>query len=126
MKYLKTYKLFESEIFGQKDDFSNQNILNDVKDILLELEDMGIECRIWTNNERDSNLFGLNKTENKDKLSNIDIEINYDNDDLTKEYEIKNTVKSVVDRLKYYFKDDGSVSTAYEDENFMELSINIF
>ncbi len=68
MKYLKTYKLFESEIFGQKDDFSNQNILNDVKDILLELEDMGIECRIWTNNERDSNLFGLNKTENKDKL----------------------------------------------------------
>jgi hypothetical protein len=71
-----------------------------------------------------SNSFGLNK---KDKLSNIDIEINYDNDDLTKEYEIKNTIKSVVDRLKDYFKQNGGrVRITYEDENFMELSINIF
>ena len=53
MKYLKTYKLFESsQIFGQKEGFSNQHILDDVKDILLELEDIGIECRMWTNDYR--------------------------------------------------------------------------
>jgi hypothetical protein len=123
MKHIKSYKVFESAIAGQKDGFSNQNILSDVEDILLELEDMGIECRIWTNNYRG----GVDKVNQSNKLSRLDIEINYDNDDLTKEYEIKNTVKSVVDRLKYYFKENGGrVRTTYEDKDFLELSINIF
>jgi hypothetical protein len=53
--------------------------------------------------------------------------LNYDNDDFTKEYEIKNTVKSVMDRLKNYFKENGGrVRETYEDGDFLELSINIF
>ena len=135
MKHLKTYKLFESVIHGQKDNFSNQNILSDVEDILLELEDIGVECRMWTNGYRgsedfDSNIYYRND-HRSDKLSRLDIEINYDTDDITKEHEIKNTVKSVVDRLKYYFKENmngygGRVRTTYEDKDFLELSINIF
>ena len=123
MKHLKSYKFFESVIAGQKDEFSNQSILSDVEDILLELEDMGIECRMWTNDYRG----GVDKVNQSDKLYRLDIEINYDNDDFTKEYEIKNTVKSVVDRLKDYFKENGGrVRTTYEDKDFLELSINIF
>jgi hypothetical protein len=122
MKHLKSYKFFESVIAGQKDEFSNQSILSDVEDILLELEDMGIECRMWTNDYS-----GVDKVNQSDKLYRLDVEINYDNDDFTKEYEIKNTVKSVVDRLKDYFKENGGrVRTTYEDKDFLELSINIF
>lgn len=123
MKHLKSYKFFESVIAGQKDGFINQNILSDVEDILLELEDMGIECRMWTNDYRGGGS-GFHRV---DKLSRLDVEINYDNDDLSKEYEIKNLVKSVIDRLKDYFKENGGrVRTTYEDKDFLELSINIF
>ncbi len=123
MKYIKTYNLYESVIYGQKEGFSNQSILSDVEDILLELEDIGIECRIWTNNYRDAS----KQLVNRGILSNIVIEINYDNDDFTKKYKIKNTVKSVVDRLKNYFKENGGrVRETYEDGDFLELSINIF
>ena len=84
MKHIKKYKLFESIIYGQKDGFSNQEILTDVEDILLDLEDIGIECRIWTNNERED--MGIVSRINipTNRLSRIDIEINYDNDDLKK------------------------------------------
>lgn len=115
--------VFESVIAGQKDGFINQNILSDVEDILLELEDMGIECRMWTNDYRG----GGSKFHQTDELYRLDVEINYDNDDVTKEYEIKNTVKSVVDRLKDYFKKNGGrVRKTYEDKDFLELSINIY
>lgn len=117
------YNVFESVIAGQKDGFINQNILSDVEDILLELEDIGIECRIWTNDYRG----GGSKFNQTDELYRLDVEINYDNDDITKEYEVKSIVKSVVDRLKDYFKEiGGRVRKTHEDKDFLELSINIF
>jgi hypothetical protein len=123
MKHLKSYKFFESVIAGQKDEFSNQSILSDVEDILLELEDMGIECRMWTNDYRG----GVDKVNQSDKLYRLDVEINYDNDDLSKEYEIKNSVDSVINRLKDYFKENGGrVRITHQDKDFLELSINIF
>jgi hypothetical protein len=39
MRYLKAYKIFES----------NQGILQDIKDILLELRDNGLSCRLVDN-----------------------------------------------------------------------------
>jgi hypothetical protein len=127
MKHLKTYKLFEStEIFGQKEGFSNQHILDDVKDILLELEDIGIECRMWTNDIVRNNYRG-NENKSVDKLSRIVIEINYDSDDFTKRYENSKIVDDVRSRLESYFKENGGrVRVTHESNDFLELSINIF
>ena len=123
MKYLKTYKLFESsQIFGQKEGFSNQHILDDVKDILLELEDIGIECRMWTNDYRSGS-----EPKSVDKLSRINIEINYDNDDFIKRHENSKIIDDVRSRLESYFKENGGrVRVTHESNDFLELSINIF
>jgi hypothetical protein len=118
MKNLKTYKLFESVIYGQKEEFLNKSILSDVDDILLELEDIGIECRMWTNDYNDYR-GGGDKYQKVDRLYRLDVEINYYN----KDYEI---VKDVVNRLKDYFKENGRVRITHQDKDFLELSINIF
>jgi hypothetical protein len=136
MKHLKSYKLFEStEIFGQKEGFSNQHILNDVEDMLLELEDIGITCRMWTNDYRSeiqTTFNGGQKSKSVDRLSRIDIEINFDgilrkDYDFNKGYEARKIVDDVRSRLESYFKENGGrVRVACESSDFLELSINIF
>lgn len=117
MRHLKAYKIFESTIiYGQKEGFSNQDILDDVRDILLELEDIGIECRMWTNNYRGGN------RKSTDKLSRIVIEINYYNGGSN----IENIVKEVKSRLESYFDKYGRVRVTYQDKDSLELDINIF
>lgn len=113
MKHLKKFN--ESIIYGQKDRFSNINILNDVNDILLELEDIGIECEIWTNGYENS-IFKSVPEQNI--LKRIVIDINHMNG---KNIDI---VKDVVERLKDYFEKNGRIIT-YEDKNGTELNIDI-
>lgn len=119
--------LESSQIFGQKEGFSNQHILDDVKDILLELEDMGIECRMWTNGYSSGVELHPFSRILVDKLSRINIEINYDNDDFIKRHENNKIVDDVRSRLESYFKENGGrVRVTYESNDFLELSINIF
>jgi hypothetical protein len=116
--------IFEStEIYGQKEGFSNQYILDDVEDILLELEDIGIECRMWTNDYKND----ISHKKTVDRLSRIVLEINYDTVDFIKRYEFSKVVDDVRSRLESYFKENGGrVRVTYESNDFLELNINIF
>ena len=113
--------ILESKICGQSTGFINNYILDDIVDILLELEDNGINYKITTNNiiERSGMTCSIRIIES-DKLSYIIIEI-----DMCNKY--KNEINEVIDRLKEYFKiNGGRVRKTYEDENILELNINVF
>jgi len=121
MKYIKSYNLFESQlygIFGQTTGFKNQSVLDDIISMLVDLEDLDYDCRIWINNQ----------SKVRDTVRIIRIEINYDEDNL----EIGHTkydrqdLDDFLNRLKSYLNDIGRLRITFESDEFMELNINIF
>ena len=77
---------------------------------------------MWTNDYRSGS-----EPKSVDKLSRINIEINYDNDDFIKRHENSKIIDDVRSRLESYFKENGGrVRVTYESNDFLELSINIF
>lgn len=108
MKYLKTYQIFESIINGQDSGFDNQSILDDIQDMLIELEDIGVNCRIWTNRHR-----ALNTIKYKTTLSEIEIEVNYDGID-----NIEELSDPIINRIKKYLGESWAVQISNFDEFF--------
>jgi hypothetical protein len=68
MKYLKLFN--EATFYGRYEGESDSNILDGLEDILTELEDEGIEVRIWRNLHRNRNY-----KIKEGKLNNVEIEI---------------------------------------------------
>lgn len=122
MRYLKRYN--ESTIYGQKNGFSNQYILSDIQDILLELEDNNIKCRIWVNDyDKVGEVVGqerLDLLKQKGIITNIVIQIleRLDLPDETTIYtddvEYQNII-DVVKRVIHYSEMEGA--EAYEKIN---------
>ena len=78
MKHLIKYKLFESiEIYGQTEGLINVDILYDVRDILLDLSDIGIECRMWVNGFEVRG-YSVDNYRQSDELEKIEIEVNHE------------------------------------------------
>ena len=105
--------IFESSIYGQSEGFDDQDVLDVVRDILLELEDIDIECRMWINGYRG----GVIK--NSRLLKSFELEINYTND-----VKIKNIVDDVRSRLESYLTENGyKTRVTHEDVDFLHLEI---
>jgi hypothetical protein len=51
MRFLNDFKIFEAKFIKDRD-LIDYHIINDLKDILLELDDEGLESRIWVNDVR--------------------------------------------------------------------------
>jgi hypothetical protein len=116
-----SYNLFESQlygIFGRTTGFKNQSVLDDIISMLVDLEDLDYDCRIWINNQ----------SKVRDTVRIIRIEINYDEDNL----EIGHTkydrqdLDDFLNRLKSYLTDIGRLRITFESDEFMELNISIF
>lgn len=122
--------IFESVIYGQSDGFDNQYILDDIKDIILELEDIDVQCRIYINNyDMVGEVIGderMNILKQKNEISHIKIKINFDSDNPNRRYENKINVDEVIDRITYYFRGNGRVRKIKESHDYIELGINIF
>lgn len=111
MKYLKLYHIFEAEIYGRTQNFKNQSILDDIRDMINDLEeDTHIEYRLWVNNQNF----------HQDTIRNISIELNHDG------LFVENELNEFIERLKSYLHETGRVRTTYTDDQFLELNINIF
>jgi hypothetical protein len=103
MKYLKKYKIFESSVYGQIGGFENQIVLNTIRNIILELEDNNIDCRLWINGHRSKIII--------DKLiRSIEIEINHESEKL-------DLVNDVISRIEKYLVNIGKISKTIQGTN---------
>lgn len=137
MKNIKSYKLFDSTVYKSKSKFEDYNIILDIQDILLELEDNNISCRIWINNYRGiqnpihlttpEDVIQITKDKKLDKINNIEIEISYDDYDYDDE-DCKILINDVIERIKAYLNTNSKYSINrknYDDDSYIMLEINI-
>ena len=98
MKYIKEYRIFEAsdpiDIYGQTEHLSNIEILYDIRDILFDLSDIGIQCRMWVNG------YTIEGGEIYDQLEEIEIEVNHENENIY-------LFNEVVERLKDFLNTIG-------------------
>lgn len=95
MKYIKK---FESVEFVSERPLDDSYIIEDIKEILLEIYDLGYEnLRIWVND------VGLRDKEKKKKIEKIEIEISkyYSENTIIKKEE-SDDILMVIDRIIYY------------------------
>lgn len=78
MGNIKGYKLFDSTVYKSGSKLEDYNIILDIQDILLELEDANISCRIWINDYRGYPVSNKPRVPKIDKINKIEIEISYD------------------------------------------------
>ena len=103
MKHLIKYKLFESiEIYGQTEGLINVDILYDVRDILLDLSDIGIECRMWVNGFEERG-YSVDNYRQSDELEKIEIEVNHEGENI-------DLFNETVERLKDFLNTVGWVA----------------
>ena len=95
MRLLNYFKIFEAEFIRDRD-LIDYHIIDDLKDILLELDDEGLESRIWVNGVRAKREF------KNESISKIEIEISPDDNFMLVNLDI---VDDVIQRIKSYLKD---------------------
>jgi hypothetical protein len=97
MRFLNDFKKFEAIVFGNSD-FTNSHLIEDLKDMMLELEDEGMFFKIWINGIR----FGKGVI-NKQAIERVEIEIYRDGYRLGDEDSID--IFDFLFRIKDYLKD---------------------
>ena len=107
MKYLKSYKIFES----------NDNFLLDCQDILLELKDEGfdVQFRFYPNYNDPSK----RKPAETDLLAEINIS-KRDEINMNKPYNFEE-ISEVIFRLNYFLKLNNKKATIYESPQYNDL-----
>ena len=106
MRFLNDFKIFEAEFIRDRD-LIDYHIINDLKDILLELDDEGLESRIWVNGVRTKREF------KNESIGKIEIEISPDNNFMSINLDI---VDDVIQRIKSYLKDFNLKISLYKDD----------
>ena len=97
MRFLNDFKKFEAVVFGNSD-FTNSHLIEDLKDMMLELEDEGMLFKIWINGIR----FGK-VVINKQAIERVEIEIYRDGYRLGDEDSID--IFDFLFRIKDYLKE---------------------
>lgn len=98
MKYIKKFESVESVEFVSERPLDDSYIIEDIKEILLEIYDLGYEnLRIWVNDVR------LRDKEKKKKIEKIEIEISkdYSENTIIKKEE-SDDILMIIDRIIYY------------------------
>lgn len=113
MRHLTTYKLFESIpiYYHPKDKILNNEIVDYISDILIDLDDEGVRCRMWVNNP------GGTRTRSRSVVRDILLEIDHSgkNEDL---------VNDIINRVKVYIDQIGwKLDTTHTGKEFNEYRI---
>lgn len=107
-------KINESIPIYNKAIIIDPQMADEINDILLDLDDEGIYCRMWINDPRDENFPSGIKL---DEIKEILIEINHEGENADK-------INTVIGRIKEYLKPKGwELNTSHTEREFDEYRI---